>query len=150
MGIGCLFSWDGAVVDSFNKHQEAWSLLAKEIGKPLPDGFFKKAFGKRNLWVIPNLLGWTEDRDEIFNLGNRKETIYREIIRNNLPALIPGLKAFIEDLIEHNIPCVVATSLMGQSYDCEAGLNNFGGYFSAIIAAERYQGEKPDPEIFLK
>ena len=150
MGIGCLFNWDGAVVSSMDHHLKAWNLFADETNKSLPDGFIKQAYGKKTLWILSNLLKWTNEKDEIFHLRNRKETIYQEIIQNDPPPLVDGIDFFIKDLVEHDIPCVVTTSLSRKSFDVEAKLTNMVGLFSAIISAEHYVQEKPSPEVYLR
>ena len=150
MGIGCLFNWDGAVVSSMDHHLKAWNLFADETNKSLPDGFIKEAYGKKTLWILSNLLKWTNEKDEIFHLRNRKETIYQEIIHNDPPPLVDGIDFFIKDLVEHDIPCVVTTSLSRKSFDVEAKLTNMVGLFSAIISAEHYVQEKPSPEVYLR
>ena len=81
MDLGCIFNWDGAVVSSIDKHLEAWSLLAEETKQTLPNEFIEEAFGKNPLWILSNLLQWTDKNDDIFHLRNRREAIYREIIR---------------------------------------------------------------------
>ena len=150
MEIGCLFNWDGAVVNSFDQHLKAWSLFADEINQPLPNGFIDEAFGKKTLWILSNLLKYSNKKDEIFHLRNRKETIYQEIIQNDPPSLVDGFESFIEDLIKHDIPCVVTTSLSRKSYEVEAKLTKIVGLFSAIISAEHYVEEKPHPEVYLR
>jgi beta-phosphoglucomutase-like phosphatase (HAD superfamily) len=61
MEIGALFDWDGVVIDSSKCHEASWDLLADEVGKPLPEGHFKKGFGRKNQVIIPEILQWTED-----------------------------------------------------------------------------------------
>jgi beta-phosphoglucomutase-like phosphatase (HAD superfamily) len=65
MQLGALFDWDGVVIDSSRQHEESWELLAAELGKPLPDDHFLRGFGMKNQVIIPEILGWTRDADEI-------------------------------------------------------------------------------------
>ncbi len=51
MDIGFLFDWDGVVIDSHAQHEESWALLSAELGRPLPEGFFKKTFGMTQIPV---------------------------------------------------------------------------------------------------
>jgi beta-phosphoglucomutase-like phosphatase (HAD superfamily) len=53
-----LFDWDGVVVDSSRLHALSWDLLAAAEGLTLPDGHFKKGFGRKNESIIPGILGW--------------------------------------------------------------------------------------------
>ena len=52
--LGAVFDWDGIIIDSAEQHREAWAILAKELGKPLSDDFFRKTFGMRNEQIIPD------------------------------------------------------------------------------------------------
>ena len=55
--IGVIFDWDGVIIDSSRQHELSWDRLAAEEGRALLAGHFKAGFGKKNEWIIPNLLG---------------------------------------------------------------------------------------------
>lgn len=71
--IGVIFDWDGVIIDSSRQHEESWERLAREEGKTLPADHFKVGFGKKNEWIIPTLLQWTDDVAEVRRLSLRKE-----------------------------------------------------------------------------
>ena len=52
-----VFDWDGVVVDSAAQHEESWNRLAREEGRVLPQGHFRRGFGMKNEVIIPELLG---------------------------------------------------------------------------------------------
>lgn len=102
--IGALFDWDGVVADSGAAHEASWKELAKLNGLPLPEGFFKSTFGKRNLEIIMDILRWTPDPAEAQRLSDQKEGIYRAgIAKNGLPT-IRGAVAFVRALKSAGIP----------------------------------------------
>jgi len=70
-----IFDWDGVIVDSSGYHEESWRLLAAEEGRALPEGFFKRGFGKRNEQFIPGVLGWADEPAEVKRLADRKEDL---------------------------------------------------------------------------
>ena len=78
MKIGAIFDWDGVIIDSSAFHEKSWELLAREEKLDLPEDHFKKGFGRKNQYIIPNILKWTDDTDEVERLGDRKEALYRE------------------------------------------------------------------------
>jgi beta-phosphoglucomutase-like phosphatase (HAD superfamily) len=88
--FAAIFDWDGVVIDSSSQHEKSWELLAAEIGKPLPAGHFKRGFGKKNEVIIPELLAWSHDPEEIQRLGDRKEELYRELVRQGGMTILPG------------------------------------------------------------
>ena len=44
-----VFDWDGVILDSSCHHEESWERLARETGKILPAGHFRRGFGRRNI-----------------------------------------------------------------------------------------------------
>ena len=149
MEIGALFDWDGVVIDSSKAHEVSWDLLAAEVGKPLPAGHFKKGFGRKNQEIIPGILQWTNDFGEVEQLGNRKEELYREIVRETGVDLIPGIEPFLQSLNEANILCAVGSSTPRKNVETILEMVGFGSYFRAIVCAEDVTQGKPHPEVFL-
>jgi len=149
MELGALFDWDGVVIDSSKAHEKSWDLLAAEVGKPLPEGHFKKGFGRKNQEIIPDLLQWSKDSEEIEQLGSRKEELYREIVQEKGVDRIPGIEAFLQGLNEAGIRCAVGSSTPRKNVETILGMVGFGSYFQAIVCAEDVSQGKPHPEVFL-
>ena len=76
-----VFDWDGVVIDSSVAHERSWDALAKEENLPLPADHFVRGFGRKNEWIIPQLLGWTAEATEVNRLSLRKEALYRRYFR---------------------------------------------------------------------
>jgi beta-phosphoglucomutase family hydrolase len=148
--MGAIFDWDGVVIDSSSHHEESWNRLADEIGKVLPPGHFKRGFGMKNEWIIPNLLEWTQSSQEIHRLSHRKEELYREVIRERGIEPLPGIRELLELLGEKGVPCAIGSSTHLQNITSTLGLLNLSHRFIAIRSAEDVNRGKPDPEIFLK
>ena len=45
--LGCVFDWDGVVIDSSKQHERSWEMLAEEVGKPLPANHFEVGFRQK-------------------------------------------------------------------------------------------------------
>jgi len=144
-----IFDWDGVVVDSSAQHEKSWELLAQEEGLFLPSDHFKKGFGKKNQVIIP-VLGWSENPTEIERLGNRKEELYRELVRKDGIAPLPGVKELLLKLKEAGIPRSVGSSTPGENIRFVLHLAGLDGLFSAFTCAEDVSHGKPHPEVFLK
>jgi beta-phosphoglucomutase family hydrolase len=147
--IGAIFDWDGVVIDSSAHHEESWERLAKETGYQLPSGHFKKGFGMKNEFIIPNLLHWTADPVEIGRLSLRKEALYREIVLEWGLKPLAGVVTWLTQLHEAGIPCAIGSST--HRLNIETGLASIGleDRFQVIITAEDVSHGKPDPEVFL-
>jgi len=150
MKMGALFDWDGVVIDSSAQHEESWEMLADEIGKPLPGDHFVRGFGMKNQVIIPRILGWTEDPDEIHEYSLRKEFLYREIVRQRGIDPLPGVTELLRLLRDHGVPCSVASSTHRENIETIFDAIGIREYFAAVVTAEDVSHGKPDPEVFLK
>ncbi|MEX2580352.1 MAG: HAD-IA family hydrolase [Verrucomicrobiales bacterium] len=150
--IGVIFDLDGVVIDSHDQHRLSWFRLADEIGEPLSDEQFKESFGMRNEKCIPDVFGWTRpgERDRIRELGERKETIYRELLRETPLEPLPGVVALLVSLQEAEIPFSLGSSTARKNIEvCFAttGLDAFFG--DRYTGAEDVSRGKPHPDVFL-
>jgi beta-phosphoglucomutase family hydrolase len=150
MKLGALFDWDGVVIDSSKQHQESWERLAAEFDLPLPADHFLRGFGMKNQVIIPRILGWTEDPDEIHRYSLRKEELYREIVRERGIEPLPGVVTVLKMLREHGVPCAVASSTHRENIETIFDAIGVREYFAAVVTAEDVSHGKPDPEVFLK
>src|SRR5262245_47839802 len=147
--FAAIFDWDGVIIDSSNQHERSWDKFAELEGKKLPPGFFKRSFGMKNQKIIPELLGWTHDPQEIERMSLLKETLYREIINAEGIAPLPGVLDFLNQLYDAQIPCAVGSSTPRANIDCIIEKIGCEKYFQAIVCGEDVKRGKPNPEVFL-
>jgi len=145
-----VFDWDGVVIDSSIAHERSWEALAAEEKLSLPADHFKRGFGKRNELIIPDILGWANDKTEVKRLSDRKEALYRDIARTGHVHLLPGVRKLCGALRDLGIPCVIGTSTHKANLALSFELFGIGDYFLGAIASEDVSRGKPDPEVFLK
>lgn len=150
MKMGALFDWDGVIIDSSAQHEESWEMLAGELGKPLPADHFVRGFGMKNQVIIPRILGWTRDPDEIHAYSLRKEFLYREIVKQRGIKPLLGVTELLQLLRDHEVPCSVASSTHRENIETIFDAIGLREYFSAVVTAEDVSHGKPDPEVFLK
>jgi beta-phosphoglucomutase family hydrolase len=148
--IGAIFDWDGVIIDSSAHHEESWERLAKETGYQLPPDHFKKGFGMKNEFIIPNLLRWTSDPEETNRLSLKKETLYREIVVEWGLKPLPGVVAWLDRLRDAAIPCAIGSSTHRLNIETGLAIIGLKDRFQAIVTAEDVSHGKPDPEVFLK
>jgi HAD superfamily hydrolase (TIGR01509 family) len=145
-----LFDLDGVLIDSHEQHERAWEIWAGELGRALPEGFFKRGFGMRNETIIPDLLGWSRDPAEIARLSFRKEELYRSEIRERGLSPLPGVVDLLEQLHALGIPRAVASSTPRENLDVVMTMTGLGPWFQAIVTGSDVSHGKPHPEVFLK
>ncbi len=144
-----LFDWDGVVIDSSAQHEESWERLAAEEMLTLPEDHFKAGFGRKNQWIIPNLLNWTDDPPAIERLSQRKEMLYREIVAERGLEALPGVRELFHALRAEGVPLAIGSSTPRANLDMALEILGLHGLFDAIVSAEDVSHGKPDPEVFL-
>lgn len=146
-----IFDFDGVVIDSHDAHGRSWFALAGELGHDLSHETFVSTFGQRNESILP-FLGWANEGDgeRIQLLGDRKESLYRDILRAEGIEPLPGVVALLNDLKANGIPCAIGTSTPRANVECVLEITGLAGYFADIAASEDVSRGKPDPEVFLK
>ena len=120
-----VFDWDGVILDSSRHHEESWERLARETGKHLPVDHFRKGFGRRNIEIMRDMLGWSQDLEEIDRLSRRKEELYREVVqlRGELAQLPDG---GCTTFAIGPAGTASGTTLVGQTSDNPPELEEFG------------------------
>jgi beta-phosphoglucomutase-like phosphatase (HAD superfamily) len=98
-----VFDWDGVILDSSRHHEESWERLARETGKSLPADHFRKGFGRRNIEIMRDMLGWSRDLGEIEQLSRRKEELYRQVVEERGIDALPGVRPWLTRLAEAGI-----------------------------------------------
>lgn len=146
---GALFDWDGVIIDSSKAHEESWERLAREVGRILPPDHFVKGFGRKNEYIIPELLDWSHEEPEIHRLSLRKEALYREVVQERGQLALPGARAWLERLAEAGIPCAVGSSTHRANIELILGLIGLREFFQGIVTAEDVKEGKPHPDVFL-
>ena len=147
--VGAIFDWDGVIINSAAHHEVSWERLAKECGKTLPEGHFKRGFGMKNEVIIPELLQWSTVPTEVRILSLRKEALYREIVREKGIEPLPGVKEFLQALKDHGVPCVIGSSTHRENVTTTLEVLGLEDFFADIVTAEDVKRGKPDPEVFL-
>ena len=148
--FAAIFDWDGVIVDSSAAHERSWEILAAEESLPLPEGHFKKGFGRKNEHIIPHILAWSAEPAEIARLANRKEALYRDIVAATALEPLPGVRELLADLRRAGIPCAVGSSTHRANIDLAMRLLGLGEFFSGIVTSEDVTRGKPAPDVFLK
>ena len=146
---GAIFDWDGVIIDSSSHHEESWERLARELGRLLPQGHFKKGFGRKNEFIVPEILGWTRDTAEIERISLRKEALYSDVVAELGIAPLPGVRPWLERLRDTGVPCAIGSSTHRANIDLSLDLIGLREFFANIVSAEDVTRGKPDPLVFL-
>jgi beta-phosphoglucomutase family hydrolase len=148
--VAALFDWDGVVIDSSEKHEKSWELLASEVGRPLPADHFLRGFGRKNQIIIPEILNWTHDPEEIERLSDRKEVLYRELVRESGVKILPGARELLAALKAAGIPRAIGSSTPRANLEAIFASTGLDTFFDGVVSAEDVVHGKPAPDVFLK
>jgi|SaaInl4_135m_RNA_FD_contig_21_1881092_length_1176_multi_10_in_0_out_0_2 HAD superfamily hydrolase (TIGR01509 family) len=146
--LGVIFDWDGVVLDSSRFHEESWSLLASDRSLPLPDGHFHRGFGMRNESIIPEILGWSHNPEEIQELAFAKETLYRKLLSHTGIDPLPGVLKLLIELKSREIPTAVGSSTPRENLELAIQLLGLEEYFQATVCGDDVTRGKPFPDVF--
>jgi 5-amino-6-(5-phospho-D-ribitylamino)uracil phosphatase len=149
MHIGCIFDWDGVIIDSSEHHIEGWRRLAREEKLVFPEHLFKQSFGMKNEQIIPQLWKWTDDTAEIQRIDRKKEAMYRDIMREKGITAQPGVERLISLVKKENIPCAIGSSAPLENITTGLELLGWADLFEAVVSGSDVVLGKPDPQIFL-
>ncbi|MFN4259806.1 MAG: HAD family hydrolase [Gemmataceae bacterium] len=138
---------DGTLVDTAELHFQAWMRLAQERGLPFSRADFHATFGRRNPEILRLLFGDQLSDVEVAELGDHKETLYREAARQGVE-LLPGVRPLLEGLRQEGWRQAIGSSAPRANLDLILELTGVADYFAAVVAMEDTQRGKPDPQVF--
>jgi len=143
---GIIFDMDGVLVDSARPHWESWKRLAAEIGQPMTEQQFLDTFGRNNKDIIPLLFGH-DDEPTVRRLSERKESLYRDLIRSGVPT-IDGAVDLVRNCHEAGFGLAIGSSGPQRNVELVLSLLKIAPYFRAVITGEQVSRGKPDPQVF--
>ena len=141
-----IFDVDGVLVDSYQPHFESWRQTLAELGVEFTEQQFRATFGRTSLDIIKQLYGEMSD-EEAHRVDDRKEAAYRDIIRDDFPA-IDGAAELVDALSDAGFALAVGSS--GPSENVLLTLECLGrkDKFGAIVTRVDVTRGKPDPQVF--
>ena len=145
---GVIFDMDGVLLDNARYHIRAWMQLGKELGEELTPEAIRSVFGRRNREILPAIMKNPPPDDEAIRLTQRKEALYRELIRGEIKPL-PGLMDFLGSLEKQGIPAAVGTSAPTENVEMTLEGLGLKSYFAAVVIGAEVARSKPAPDIFL-
>ncbi len=142
-----IFDLDGVLIDSADAHLLSWQELAAEIGGHITQEQFLSTFGRQNRDVIPSLFE-IDDAAEVERLGERKEALYREFIRGNVPACDHAAD-LVGECAAAGLNVAVGSS--GHPLNIAIALQEMriAHCFDTVVTGHDVTRGKPNPEVFL-
>jgi len=140
---------DGTLVDSAEYHWQAWRDAMSREGFPVTHEQFLATFGQRNDSILRQWLGEKATPELIQCIGNAKETLYRQLVREHGIAALPGTLEWVSLLHRQGWGQAIASAAPRANVQTILDVLHASECFEAIVSAEDVQRGKPDPEVFL-
>jgi beta-phosphoglucomutase len=144
-----LWDLDGTLVDSEQQHWLAWRDTMAGEGVALTFDQFRATFGWRNDAILRAWLGEDIDTQRIARIGDRKEELYRELVRRDHIAPLPGAAEWVRRLNAEGWLQAVASSAPRLNIAVVLEAIGLADQFQATSSAEDVAHGKPDPQVFL-
>jgi beta-phosphoglucomutase family hydrolase len=142
-----LWDLDGVLADTAAFHFEAWRQIFESLGKGFSEDDFKRTFGLRNQAVLRDVLG-NIPREQLDDLGRRKDELYRALIQGNLSPLA-GVERLLRHLKGDGKRMAVVSSTARENVRLILASLGLDSYFETVVAGEDVTRGKPDPQGFL-
>ena len=149
MARGVIFDMDGVLVDSGPPHKESWRAVARQYGIDLTDEAFERTFGMSSREIVRKIWGPQITDEEVRQIDDEKERIYRDLIRNNVPLSL-GARETVARLAQAPYVLAVGTSGPPENLELVLRASGLGPYFAATVNGLEVSHGKPAPDIFLK
>jgi len=149
MNRAVLWDMDGTLVDSAEYHWQAWRDSMSLEGFPVTHGQFLSSFGQRNDSILRRWLGEKATPELIERIGNAKESLYRQHVREHGIAPLPGALEWVNLLHRQGWKQAIASAAPRANIETILDVLHASTCFQAIVSADDVRRGKPDPEVFL-
>lgn len=142
-----IFDVDGVLIDSYQAHFQSWLEMFGEHGESFTEEQFRKTFGRTSRDIIAALHGSDLSVAEMDAWDDRKEALYREIIRQEFPAN-DGAAELLDALHAAGFKLAVGSSGPPENIALTLECLNRTALFSAVVTRVDVSRGKPDPQVF--
>lgn len=145
---GVIWDLDGVLVDTTKAHFQAWKEALSTHEIPFDRAQFDRVFGMNNVGTLTVLLGRPPTRQEVTEIADCKERIFRQH-GGRLVRAMPGAIRLLDELEQAGWSQAVASSAPQENIDLLIDAFGMRRYFAAILSGARFPAGKPDPALFL-
>jgi beta-phosphoglucomutase len=142
-----IFDVDGVLVDSYRAHFASWRQLYGELGIDYTEAAFAADFGRTSRDILCGTLGPETPAERIRAIDERKEALFREILRADFPAM-DGAVELIDALAAGGIAIAVGSSAPPENIALSLEKLGCADKIAARVTGADVNRGKPDPQVF--
>ena len=144
-----IFDMDGVLVDTEPVHRYAYFRHFEELGLAVTDAEYATFTGRSTKNVYQHLKDRHGLAQEVLELVLAKRAYFNRAFDEKPDFdLLPGVRALIEDLHQHGLEMLLASSASHSTINRVMQRFALAPYFSHLISGEDFPRSKPDPAIF--
>ena len=141
-----IWDMDGTMVDTREAHWLAWKQILTAENYDLTRETFLKTFGQRNDTILRSLLGAGLPDADAIRIGDAKEQVFREVIKDQGVQLLPGSGQLIDQAETYGWPQAVVSSAPRLNITAILEVLGRTDTFTVLVCAEDVSQGKPHPE----
>lgn len=146
--VAFLFDNDGVLIDSSELHWRSWQMLMEDDPHITMDKqSFETSFGMRNDLILQRVAPQASPEAHT-QWAEKKEKHFRTLAESEI-TLIPGIEAFLSQVVLAKIPHIIASSTPVANLELFLSSTVLGEYFDAYFSADQVAHGKPAPDIFI-
>jgi beta-phosphoglucomutase family hydrolase len=143
-----IWDMDGVIVNTLDFHWEATRDFFREHGVETTKEEFLPTFGVRFEEVIRDWLPGEHSSDELAQMVEHKEGLFRKIAKGHIRSL-PGAIKLIKSLRNEGFRLAIGSSTVRANIELVLSELGVKDCFDEIVSAEDVEKGKPDPSMFL-
>ena len=144
-----IFDMDGVVIDTEPIHHSAFFRLFAELGLSITEAEYATTLGSSTRNVFQQLKQRYQLPQEVEDLVMRKRELFNETFDEDAHLdLLPGVRRLIEDIEQHGLQLVLASSASKATIERVFGRFGLTPFFAHKISGEDFAQSKPNPAIF--
>lgn len=147
--MGVIFDMDGVLIDSYEPHRISWQDMAGEYGVRMTDEEFAQTFGRTSHDIILDFWGRDITDGQVRRMDDRKEQIFRELLRDHLP-IMDGAARLIDDLLASGFKVGIGSSGPPENVNLVVEELKLATRLSGRTTGADVTRGKPDPQVFLR
>lgn len=144
-----IFDMDGVIVDTEPVHRYAYFRHFEELGIGVSDAEYAQFTGRSTKNVYQHLKDKHRLSHDVGDMVLAKRDFFNRAFDEKPDLeLLDGVRRLIEDLHQHNLELILASSASKSTIDRVMRRFALGPYFAHLVSGEDFPRSKPDPAIF--